>query len=439
MKTPSPLYLTWAGLSVAAMALFAEGFRAGPAQEELPRITLPASAAPRGLVAQTASSGAPNRPGPASHGPAAPAESGPPSCIRFDNDTVDFGEIWQGTESNHVFHFRNDGPGTLRIRQVVPTCGCTAVLTTRNEVPPGGDGEVRITFKSGNFSGSQHKSITVQSNDPTRPTLSLHVRATVKPLFVLEPSTLNFGELQRGQHASREIAIREVNGKPFEITRVSSTLHFVKAELLPAGEGSRASRRVRIAVGSDGTPGTFAGHITFAVDRPGIVPAIVAQGVILGQASVSPQALYMGAIRQDQRFPPQNLSIRARGTAALEVKAVETDAPWLQARIKTLAPGQAYQIEVTVDPMPPVGRFEQSIRIVTSDLPPPYRVTVSGEVRSVAPPPQPPAPPPRSSAPPGLPPLPPVPSGLPPLPPDIPPRPPSPPASPAPGGTPPGK
>jgi hypothetical protein len=118
MTRVSTLYILWAGLSLAAMALFAEGFRGAPpppsaggspAFEAFPAPASPnASLAPSTIVRK-------NRVPQPEPPPPSPPEPGPPPRIEFDRDTVDLGLVLQGTESPFAFAFRNRGDGVLRI------------------------------------------------------------------------------------------------------------------------------------------------------------------------------------------------------------------------------------------------------------------------------------------------------------------------------------
>jgi len=420
MAKISPLFVLWAGLSLAAVALFAEAFRGAS----------PAPAAPVDPVA-TRTSPPPVSPGPGpvppipapgvhpASSPGAPAgvpappsapfpvlppvpESGPPPRIELAGDTADFGVILQGAEMPHVFTVHNRGEGPLRLIEAIASCGCAAVMPDRREIPPGESGEIKILFRSGSYVGPQHKTISLRTNDPARPVSILHMKADVKPLFLFDPVMLNIGEMKRGEQIVREVTVRETQGKPFTVESVQSTSTYVKGEMLPEGSEGGAVRRLRVTVTAEGIPGGFVGHLAVRVNRPGVIPVLVVQGVLSGNVSIFPQSLFLGMVRQDQAFPLQSLVLRARGDAPIAVKSVDTGVPWLKAEVKTVVEGRTYQIDLTVDPTPPPGRFEQVVRITTSDPPPPYAVTLSGVVRKVET--EAPAPAPAPGAAPGTPP-----------------------------------
>jgi hypothetical protein len=405
LKKLPPLYVIWLGLSLAAAALFAEavrGFANVPPPRPLPLLP-PAAKPPDVATKPPLPSSVPDPSPPAPGTPPGPAgadrkpapvmprlpdlpalpEEGPPPVVHVDDDTADFGTILQGTEAPHTFVFRNRGRGTLRLVEAVTSCGCAAVMPEKREIPAGGSGKLKVIFKSGSYVGKQHKTIAVRTNDPRRPVTVLHMRAVVRPLFLFDPPVLSVGEIPRGTPVVREVTLRETQGRPFTVRSVRTTLTFVKAELLPPAGGGGATRRLRVTIRPDGVAGGFVGHVALKVDRKGVTPAFVVQGVIAGDVGIFPRALFLGMVRQDQAFPVQSLVLRARGNDPIAVKAVETDAPWLKAELKTVIPEKVYQIDLTVDPTPPPGRFEQAVRITTSDPPPPYAVTISGVVRKI--------------------------------------------------------
>jgi hypothetical protein len=186
--------------------------------------------------------------------------------------------------------------------------------------------------------------------------------------------------MERGSEKSTEVTIRETQGKPFTIESVTTNAPNTRAEVLPDG-GDGVTRRIRVACRAEGNPGGFVSTVMVRTNRPNVVAAVVVQGFFQGNVSIFPQAVFMGMVQPGQAFVPQALSIRSRGNVPVEIKSVDTGVPWLKAEVKTITPQQVYQIDLIVDPLPPPGRFEQVVKIHTSDPPPPYVVTVSGVVR----------------------------------------------------------
>lgn len=92
--------------------------------------------------------------------------------IEFEKDNHDFGLIKEGEKVSHVFKFKNVGTEPLVIKNVKPACGCTTPNWTKDPVPPGGEGQIEVSFDSQGRTGIQNKSVEVFANtDPEVHTL----------------------------------------------------------------------------------------------------------------------------------------------------------------------------------------------------------------------------------------------------------------------------
>jgi hypothetical protein len=92
---------------------------------------------------------------------------------------ADLGSVKQGAEVEHAFAFTNVGQQPLLIREVKPSCSCTAVDWTRRPVEPGEKGEIRVRYKASSKStGLDLKHVTVMAN--TKPDFTnLYVKARI--------------------------------------------------------------------------------------------------------------------------------------------------------------------------------------------------------------------------------------------------------------------
>lgn len=107
------------------------------------------------------------------------ALSTPVAEIAFDSAFYDFGKVKQGETVRHTFHFTNKGNQPYVIQDVKTTCGCTVPEWTRDSIPPGGAGEVRVDFNTGGKSGRQLKIIRVVGNT-SPPEMILQLGGEVK-------------------------------------------------------------------------------------------------------------------------------------------------------------------------------------------------------------------------------------------------------------------
>lgn len=87
------------------------------------------------------------------------------AVITWEKKTYDFGNIVQGDNVEHTFYFTNTGNEPLIITSVDISCGCTTAKGwPRDPVPPGGNGEITVSFSSAGNKGIQKKPVTLVSN-----------------------------------------------------------------------------------------------------------------------------------------------------------------------------------------------------------------------------------------------------------------------------------
>ncbi len=100
--------------------------------------------------------------------------------ISITNKIFNFGEIKEGENKSYKFKVKNIGKSDLIIKKIKSSCGCTIAKLNSKTIKAGESGVINVTFKSKGKEGKQHKMITVISNDPTKQSLILRVKGTVK-------------------------------------------------------------------------------------------------------------------------------------------------------------------------------------------------------------------------------------------------------------------
>src|SRR4030095_2641437 len=103
-----------------------------------------------------------------------------PPVITFTEEKIDFGDVKQGPVLNGEFEFKNTGRSVLIIKSVKPSCGCTGVVADeKKEFQPGETGKIKFTFNTEGRTGTNEKTITVESNDPKSPSKSLSFKCNI--------------------------------------------------------------------------------------------------------------------------------------------------------------------------------------------------------------------------------------------------------------------
>jgi len=85
------------------------------------------------------------------------------ATLSFAKESISLGKIKKGTPASAQFTFRNTGSLPLILKEVKPTCGCTAADYSKTPVLPGKYGFVKISYDAAT-TGPFHKTIAVLSN-----------------------------------------------------------------------------------------------------------------------------------------------------------------------------------------------------------------------------------------------------------------------------------
>ena len=75
-------------------------------------------------------------------------------------------------------------------------------------IPPGGEGEIKAVLRTKGRSGVTKKRITVMSNDPETPNLSLELSGEIVVDVEVKPRHLSFGQVGKGETGEREFELK---------------------------------------------------------------------------------------------------------------------------------------------------------------------------------------------------------------------------------------
>ena len=134
-------------------------------------------------------------------------KDGKPKILIVGGDSINWGKVGPGVLKRQL-KIVNAGGGTLKIGEVRPSCGCTTAPLDRKELAPGDTGTVEVSMDVANKSGGQHKTLTINSNDSTRPALVIGLTADVMRDLTTVPETFRMvAEAKTGQEDTTSIQI----------------------------------------------------------------------------------------------------------------------------------------------------------------------------------------------------------------------------------------
>lgn len=190
--------------------------------------------------------------------------------LKVAEPSWDFGYVVQGAKVTHIFVLENTGIDSLFIEKVKPTCGCTSAPLTRDKLAPGENVPVTVTFSTGKFSGPVHKTVTVSSSDPEKPTTPLQFSAIVgsmPPTLGLSPETgIALDRFEAGEPKEARVELTNYSPTAMALSIVGAPPEFLEARLSGDHLEPRQSAQLIVRSREGGAPlGSFTGAVTLQV------------------------------------------------------------------------------------------------------------------------------------------------------------------------------
>ncbi|HVM31860.1 MAG TPA: DUF1573 domain-containing protein [bacterium] len=232
----------------------------------------------------------------------------------------DFHNVDEGPDIVHEFHFRNLGKSTLVISEVHTSCGCTAAVEDKKQVPPGGVGTIKATYHTQGRPGHATKIITVTSNDPVNPSFQMQLDMTVIREIDVQPERSYFYGLK---HNTSQTNTVNILGKPHKLLHVLSAQAAggqVTVQLTPLVDKTahRYGATLSITAPASLPIGEFSDTINVKTDDPKKADLQVPiQGEVIGRVQYSPKTLYFASHQSQPSYvqftvnPPQGFAIRS--------------------------------------------------------------------------------------------------------------------------------
>ena len=189
-------------------------------------------------------------------------------AIVFDAPAKDFGKVLQGETITHVFGFTNKGTTTLEILGVEPSCGCQAASLSSRKVRAGQSGQIEVTVETGGLTGVVDKSVTIRTNDPRQPSVSLSIRAEVQPEITVSSASIYFETVPNRKEVTKEIIITIPAERSIKILSAESSDESVAVKVEPVPESNGKRIKLTATQKPDGKTGYRSGTIIVKTTSP---------------------------------------------------------------------------------------------------------------------------------------------------------------------------
>lgn len=281
--------------------------------------------------------------------------------IQFDQTVYDLGKTSQVTTVSGVFKFKNTGDAILKLDPPQPSCGCTIAELKPDTLKPGETGELAFSLNPGLSRATLEKHITVTSNDPQTPKVSLTIKVDYTPLYEIDPMTLAPNLPFGVNNTEQDTTITRTDGKPLHIVRLDSSQPWITATVEPGTNTDGATARIRVTIQRQGPARHFNEFVQVYTADVTNTPAssIYLYGEVMGEISLDPEALYWSVpdTTNTSAERPEGLLLRQMTITSADGKMVELKNP--QSSIKgikvELVPkedGKTYELMARLDEVP---------------------------------------------------------------------------------------
>jgi len=258
-------------------------------------------------------------------------------------------------------------------------------------IPPGGEGQIKVTLRPKGTRTEISKNVVVLSNDPEQPQFTLTMNATLLVDMIAVPGIVSIANLAPGQPGTTSFSLQQTQGSDATVTsiRVQDTEHFAIQEI-DTEPGSLATYEVRFSGRDDaGTSATRVTVETTGANTPQLtmrVRATAAYNLIYPKninLTRGDDGQFERTIRiTTRRGDPPKIGKVVDPAGLLDVEVLESTGPSVQIRLRVrdaaaAVPDEraAYQLHVhTNDPDEPELKLRYQIRAPR----PPSRARVKG-------------------------------------------------------------
>jgi hypothetical protein len=239
-------------------------------------------------------------------------------------------------------------------------------LVTTKDVPPGGVGEVKATFKTKGYNGTARKSVTVETNDPKNKQVRLTLTGKVVAEVTVVPRYVNFGSVLKDESREpKKLEIEFLKGKNIEIKEVKSeTPQIIVKQVKQDASGAEYS----VSLAEDVPVGRVAGQIVIRTNsKKDSEVRVAVHAFVQGNVSVTPQVVTLGIIRPGEPVT-REVTLKGKADAGFTVKEVKASSESITSEVSPGKEGDLFKITVTYNPGKlKKGRISEKVTIVTQD------------------------------------------------------------------------
>jgi hypothetical protein len=155
--------------------------------------------------------------------------------LKWDKTEVELHPTPADKQAVGHFTYQNTGKEPIHFKSVHASCGCTTAQSQKDQVPPGDKGEITATFNIGDRTGTQVKTVTVETDDPATPKTVLTLRTIIPQQLEITPTFVFWKQGEKPDPKTITVKV----GKEFTVNhiKVTSSSPDFQTKVEEAGKG----------------------------------------------------------------------------------------------------------------------------------------------------------------------------------------------------------
>src|SRR2546429_5323560 len=117
------------------------------------------------------------------------------------------------------FKYQNAGKTPIHFKSVHASCGCTAAQSQKDQVGPGENGEITATFNIGDRTGTQVKTVTVETDEAANQKTVLTLKTVIPQQLEINPTFLFWKQGDKPDQKTITVKV----GKEFTVKHIKVT------------------------------------------------------------------------------------------------------------------------------------------------------------------------------------------------------------------------
>lgn len=218
----------------------------------------------------------------------------------FTEHEHDFGTVPRGAKVHHTFVLQNRTQEPLSVLNVRASCGCTTGQASTSLIQPGQSANVVAEMDTRNFVGRKETTLFVSliTAGGREGEARLGVASTILSDVVLNPGSIDFGTVTRGQTPNLILTVDRMGAPQWRAVRMVSACRSISANLVETARNERTvSYQLHVSLKPDAPTGVIRDEIRILTNDPetASIP-IPLTATIRGDLSASPSPLVLGRV-----------------------------------------------------------------------------------------------------------------------------------------------